>query len=81
MNGLSSTAVVQANLIGLDALGTKAFGNSIGVLIDGVPHIVVGGSGVGTGNVISGNGVGIEVTPSGDTSLRNCPRSVGTPLA
>ncbi len=69
VTGFSSTAVVQANLIGLDALGQTALGNAIGVLINGVPSVVVGSLVPGLGNVISGNSVGVQVTANANTSL------------
>jgi parallel beta-helix repeat protein len=69
VSGLSSTAVIQGNLIGLDASGTVGQGNATGVLINGVPDVVVGGLTFGTGNFISGNKVGIEVTAPDDTSM------------
>lgn len=70
VSGTSSTAVIQGNLIGLDALGKAALGNAVGVAIDGVRDVVVGGLAPGTGNFISGNSVGVQVTAGSNTSLR-----------
>lgn len=56
----SNDGVVQGNFIGTDVSGKVAVPNSIGVVIRGGSHILVGGSGPGAGNLISGNlGAGI----------------------
>ncbi len=48
--------VIQGNYIGTDASGTLDLGNSlIGVRIDNSPNNTIGGIGVGTRNLISGN--------------------------
>ena len=48
--------VIQGNYIGTDASGTLDLGNSlIGVSIDNSPNNTIGGIGVGTRNLISGN--------------------------
>jgi Bacterial Ig-like domain (group 3) len=70
----TSDNVIQGNLIGTDATGTRALGNSVGVVIldAGIPAIevprnTIGGAEAGAGNVISGNsfsGIGIEGGPS-----------------
>ena len=44
-------------------------GNDIGVEVDGVPDVAVGGLEPGLGNLISGNGVGVQVTRRQDASL------------
>ena len=57
--------VVQNNLIGLDPSGTRALANrSHGVDINGwTTHTLVGGTGPGQRNVVSGNrGVGVEIS-------------------
>src|SRR5262249_47302146 len=52
----TSGNVVLGNLIGTDGTGTAALGNSVGVaLLDGTHDNTVGGTAVGTANVISGN--------------------------
>ena len=54
---------IRGDVIGADAPGTSALGNALdGVLIDGSSFNTIGGTGEGDGNLISGNGRGIEVT-------------------
>jgi parallel beta-helix repeat protein len=91
-NGTSGVAVqgagasgnaVQGNRIGTDASGTHALPNGLyGVILDGAPANLVGGSGAGAGNVISGNGqVGVEVlgaSASGNTIAGN---KIGTDVS
>ena len=52
----SSRATVQGNKIGTDATGTVSLGNqSTGIMILSSPGNVIGGAGVGQGNLISGH--------------------------
>jgi hypothetical protein len=69
--------LVQGNYIGTDATGTRAVGNSDGILV-GASDAVVGGTAPGSGNLISGNTsagislggeVGPRVTGYADRSL------------
>jgi len=63
--------VVRGNYIGLNAAGTAAVGNSLAYDFSGIDirtsNTVIGGSGAGEGNVISGNGgtfgAGIHIRP------------------
>jgi Periplasmic copper-binding protein (NosD) len=70
--GLPTTAnVVQGNIIGLDASGTKGLGNaSSGVSVISAPGNTIGGSQSGAGNVISAN-LGSGVVISGAVSKSN----------
>jgi titin len=53
---------IQGNLIGTDVTGTRALGNLVyGVFIQGPEHNVVGGVTPDARNVISGNGIGLEL--------------------
>ncbi len=55
--------VIQGNLIGTDATGTRAIPNGIGILLSAA-DVTVGGTAPGAGNVISGNGIGIFLSQS-----------------
>jgi titin len=63
--GVSNT-LVKGNLIGVNAADTAALGNTTGVYIGGgSTNNTVGGTGLGEGNVISGNGTfGVWITDS-----------------
>jgi hypothetical protein len=64
-NSIGSAAVVQGNYIGTDVTGTKALSNLTNNVFAGVSisdvNNVVGGVAPGAGNVISGNGYGIQI--------------------
>jgi hypothetical protein len=53
--------LIEGNLIGTDATGTSALGNSTGISLDNLPNIpvTVGGTTAAARNIISGNGTGI----------------------
>ncbi len=64
--GYSVQSVVEGNYIGTDATGTALIANTYGVMTGAPfpgfsPAIVIGGSGPGAGNVIAGNGNGIQM--------------------
>ncbi|MFY9556730.1 MAG: FG-GAP-like repeat-containing protein, partial [Blastocatellia bacterium] len=60
---------VQGNYIGTDFGGTSPLGNlAAGVLINASPNNTIGGQGAGVGNIISGNGAGVDI--SGGPSSR-----------
>jgi hypothetical protein len=50
-----TNTVIQSNYIGTNAGGTSAIGNFIGIKMDYAGNTQIGGSGVGLGNLISGN--------------------------
>ena len=52
---LSSSTLIEGNLIGTDVTGQSALGNDVGVLIFGASENTVGGSDASAENVISGN--------------------------
>ena len=57
-------AIVEGNYIGLGADGTTIIGNfTNGVLLE-TPGNQIGGSAIGAGNIISGNGVGVRINTS-----------------
>jgi uncharacterized repeat protein (TIGR03803 family) len=49
------TNVIQGNFIGTDASGTLSRGNINGIVLDGSPNNLIGGTVAGEGNLISGN--------------------------
>ncbi len=69
-DALSTEDSIEGNLIGTDLSGSNfpsgtteaSPPQSVGVLIDGSSGDSVGGTASGAGNVISGNGVGIQIT-------------------
>lgn len=58
---------VQGNIIGLDATGTSSLGNGLGIMVaSGSLNNIIGGSGPGQANIISGNtGAGIDISGLG----------------
>ena len=59
---------IQGNYIGTDVTGTRSVRNQIGVLVatdfagsPTAPDALIGGPGLGEGNLVSGNGDGIEI--------------------
>lgn len=68
-NTTTPVIFVQGNTIGTDVTGTAALPNGvIGILLDnGARNVLIGGTGDGEGNVISGNGLdGIRLARSND---------------
>ncbi len=59
--------VIQGNYIGVDATGTSALGNDVGVWVDNVTENLIGGTDAGARNVISGNREGITLWNAGAT--------------
>jgi len=53
--------VLQGNFIGTDASGTLPRGNLYGILLRETVNTVIGGTGAGEGNLISGNGSGVWI--------------------
>jgi uncharacterized repeat protein (TIGR01451 family) len=61
---------VAGNYIGIDATGTRAIGNTIGVLVDGASVNAIGGNSANLGNVISGNfQVGVRIDGSSEIQV------------
>lgn len=71
---------VLGNFIGTAANGSDPLGNgSDGVIMNGSPSSIIGGSAVGARNVISANvGDGIEVTGAGATGTQILGNRIGT---
>ena len=70
LGGIFAPATIEGNYIGTNAAGTSSLGNVEGVSDDvGESAIQVGGTTPGAGNLISGNGVGIDFR-SNDTVVQ-----------
>jgi len=69
----STNNLVQGNFIGTDRTGTVALGNAgAGVsLVEGTSDTLVGGISVGAGNLISGNGVGVQISYDSTPGISN----------
>jgi titin len=78
-----SDTVIQGNLIGTDATGTRAVGNGLGVVValSGVSGInTLGGTAANQGNLISGNkGTGLEIDRSAGLLVEG--NQIGTDLS
>ncbi|MDQ3010722.1 MAG: CSLREA domain-containing protein [Acidobacteriota bacterium] len=62
---------VQDNFIGLNSAGTAAVANtSAGVAVSDTTGTIVGGTASGAGNVISGNGIGIDLFSGTGTQIQ-----------
>lgn len=70
--------LVVGNYIGVDASGTTALGNDIGVWVDNVAGNTVGGTSPVARNVISGNREGITLWEAGATGTLIQGNYVGT---
>ena len=56
---------IQSNLIGTDVNGTAAIGNGYAGIHGGGPGLVIGGTGAGEGNLVSGNSMGMDLLADG----------------
>ncbi len=84
ISGASVTGVVvQGNKIGTDVTGSHALGNSYdGVEIDsGAVGNTIGGTSQGAGNVISGNGGGVDIIGPGTNDVVLEGNQIGTNAA
>jgi parallel beta-helix repeat protein len=73
----ASGNVVQGNYLGTDVTGTQSVSNVRGVVV-GAGGNLIGGTAAGTGNIISGNSTGIEI--SGGAGTRVEGNFIGTDL-
>jgi titin len=73
--------LILGNYIGVDATGTEALGNDIGVWVDNVGDNIIGGTASGAGNVISGNREGITFWETGATGNLVQGNFIGTNAA
>ncbi len=73
--------VVQGNVIGLDASGTFALMNVVGIGINGAQNNQIGGNTEGSGNLIGGNQIGLSLQSSGTTGNLVMGNLIGTDAA
>lgn len=68
-----SNNVVQGNFIGTVAAGTAPLDNTVGVVIifESSTNNLIGGLSAGAGNLISGNGTGVDIRAPGTTVQGN----------
>ncbi|MES2356469.1 MAG: DUF4347 domain-containing protein [Pseudomonadota bacterium] len=67
--GSSTGFNIKGNYVGLNATGSAAVGNGgDGVRLNGADGNTIGGTAVGAGNIISGNGTGISM-PNGSNNI------------
>ena len=77
--GVAASNVVQQNLIGTDAAGTRAIPNGQGVLINDASANLIGGPSAGFGNVISGNVTnGVQILGANATGNAVVANAIGT---
>jgi CSLREA domain-containing protein len=73
-------AIIRGNRIGTNPSGTATLGNATGgILIDSTGTTTIGGSAAGSANVISGNGIEIDIR--GDSSVTIQGNRIGTNAA
>ena len=78
INGTKHNRVL-GNYIGLDVTGLSALPNFNGIGIEGgASENIIGGTGVGEGNVISANGTGIEIFGSSTSDNQVVGNLIGT---
>lgn len=66
----SNQNVVLGNFIGTDALGVRALSNrDAGITIANSGHNTIGGTAIGSRNLISGNGKGIHISSGSDNLI------------
>jgi hypothetical protein len=69
---------IRANYIGVDATGTVARPNNIGIQLISSSNNLIGGDSAGAGNLISGNGTGILIQSPSNTIQGNL---IGTDIS
>ena len=67
---LSDNNRIVGNFIGTDLAGARGAGNRTGVLVEDGKNNQIGGTETGTGNLISGNQVGVYLTGTGSQENR-----------
>jgi VCBS repeat-containing protein len=80
-NGANSNTI-QGNYIGTDSTGTLDRGNvGVGINVDGVSGIVIGGNAAGAGNLVSGNDGGGILLQNGAATITIKGNYIGTNAA
>lgn len=81
-NTNTSANQVQGNYIGLNASGSTALPNTMGILVsNGTSNNTIGGTTAGARNVISGNAAdGVHITDTGTTNNKAQGNYIGTNL-
>lgn len=71
--------IFQGNFIGTDASGSLSCGNLSGIVLNEAPNCLIGGTGAGAGNLISGNrGQGVVIEGLGATNNTVAGNLIGT---
>ncbi len=74
----ASGNTIAGNRIGMDATNSFAVPNAVGILVDGAPNNVIGGTAAGAGNSIAGNTQqGVKITGHSATGNTVQGNSVG----
>ncbi len=82
VNGAGATNnLILGNILGLDATGTTALGNSAaGVFVNAAPNNTIGGTASGAGNILSGNADGVNISGTASTNTIVEGNYIGTDL-
>jgi hypothetical protein len=81
LGGTTSGSMLTANVIGLNAAGSAALANLDGIVVTGAGNLI-GGSGAGQGNVVSGNTwYGVWLTGASATGNRVEGNLIGTDVS
>ncbi|NND28110.1 MAG: CSLREA domain-containing protein [Myxococcales bacterium] len=72
---------IVGNYLGVDAAGTAALGNDIGVFVNDVADNTIGGASAGARNIISGNREGVTLWDDGATGTLVQGNYIGTNAA
>lgn len=77
----SSQNIVQGNIVGLDVSGTQALMNVVGIGVNDAQNNQIGGSTTASGNLISGNQIGVTLQSSRATGNLVMGNLIGTNAA
>lgn len=74
----SSQNIVQGNIVGLNVSGTQALMNVVGIGVNDAQNNQIGGSTAASGNLISGNQIGLTLQSGGATGNLVMGNLIGT---